>query len=142
MEPKPLSMSEILAKVESLQNRKEKIEFLKIHHSRHMHEALAFAYDERVKWLLPEGNPPYRPLESEDAKMNLHRECRLGKLYYFVEGGKGANVNPIKREQMFIDLLESVEAEDAKLLVALKNKQIPYRGVTQKLIEEAWGELN
>ena len=61
-------------------------------------------------------------------------------------GGKaafcGGNVNPIKREQMFIDLLESVEAEDAKLLVALKNKQIPYRGVTQKLIEEAWGELN
>ncbi len=148
MEPKQLSMSEILAETEKLSSRKDKIAFLRVHYSKHMHEALAFAYDDNVKWLVPDTAPPYRPLESQDAKMNLHRECRYGKLYYFTElrlpngqvmPGKGSNVNPIRREQMFIDLLESIEAEDAKLLVALSQKKIPYRGVTQKLIEEAWG---
>jgi len=143
MEPeKQLSMHEILAETEKLSARKDKVAFLKKHYSKHMHEALAFAYDPRVKWLLPSGSPPYKPLESQDAKTNLHRECRLGKLYYFVQGGKGQNINGIRLESMFVDLLESVDPEDAKLLLALKDKQIPYRGVTQKLIEEAWGELN
>lgn len=141
MEDKQLGMAEILSEVEKMSSRKDKIAMLKKHYSKHMHEALAFAYDDRVQWLLPKGKPPYTPLESEEAKMNLHRECRLGKLYYFVQGGKGQGINGMKREMMFTDLLESVDPEDAKLLVALKEKQIPYRGVTKKLIEEAWGEL-
>lgn len=141
MAEEQLSFGEILEKVESTGSRKDKIELLKKYYSRELHEALAFGYDERVKWLLPEGEPPYKPLESHEAKSALMQEIRKQKLYYFVQGGKSPDLKQHRREMLFLDVLESIDPKDAKLLLALKNKQIPYRGVTKKLIEDAYGEL-
>lgn len=142
MAEEQLSFSEILEKVEATGSRKNKIEMLKKYYTKQLHEALAFGYDDRIKWLLPEGEPPYEPLESHDAKSGLMQEIRKQKLYYFVQGGKAPDLKQHRREMMFLDLLESIDPKDAKLLLALKNKQIPYRGVTKKLIEDAYGEMN
>lgn len=132
-----LGMSEILKKVEETKGKNAKIQVLKDNYTRAFHEVLAFGYDERVKWNLPEGDPPYTPLDSQEAHNMLYQQAR--KLYLFVEGGNGGNLPLWKREQLFIQLLESVDPEDAKLLLSVKSKKIPYKGVTQKLIEEAYG---
>ena len=58
MAEEQLSFSEILEKVEATGSRKDKIEMLKKYYTKQLHEALAFGYDERIKWLLPEGEPP------------------------------------------------------------------------------------
>jgi hypothetical protein len=42
---------------------------------------------------------------------------------------------------MFIQILESIDPEDAKLLLAVKDKRIPYNGITQKLVKEAFPNL-
>ena len=135
-----LSMAEILEQTSKIGNRNKQIEFLRQHYSKHLHEALAFGYDERIQWLLPETDPPFTPITGEELKMNLHRECHLQKLYYFVAGGKGAAVRPAQRENMFIQLLESVDIKDAELLLSLKKKILPY-GIDRQLIEDAYGKL-
>lgn len=137
---KPLAMHDILTQTAQIEERAEQITFLKMHQSKHFHEALAFGYDDRVTWLLPVSNPPYKPYEGDDASMNFHRECRLGKLLYFVRGGKAQNATALHRENIFIQLLESLEAKDAELLLTLKNKKLPV-GISKELIEEAYGEL-
>ena len=131
------SMSEILKKVESIRSRKDKVAFLKQHYTKAMHEVLAFGYDPRVKWELPEDVPPYTPNPTNESQGMLYNQAR--KLYLFVQGGTGREVPAYRREQLFIQLLESVDPEDAKLLLAIKEKKIPYKSVTQKLVEEAWG---
>jgi hypothetical protein len=68
----------------------------------------------------------------------LHSEAR--KLYLFLDG-----VNPdmrsVKRESLFIDILQSVDPEDADLLVAMKEKTSPYKGLTKEIVYAAFPEL-
>jgi len=38
-------------------------------------------------------------------------------------------------------LLETIDKEDAKLLIAVKDKKIPYKGITKKFVEEMYPGL-
>ncbi len=134
-----LSMSEILQKVDEASSHEDKVAVLKQNYDRKLHETLAFAYDPRITWTLPEGTPPYTPSpDTTDSKLVLFAEHR--KLYLFLKGGKGDRLPAVKREKIFIDLLSTVDPEDAKLLLSLKKKEIPYASITRELVEEAWGE--
>jgi hypothetical protein len=68
----------------------------------------------------------------------LLRESR--KLKYFIDGMGGENVDKMKREQIFIQLLESVDPNDAELLCKMI-EQKPLKGLTSKVINEAFGPI-
>lgn len=100
---------------------------------------LRFCFDPNIKWLLPEGAPPYTPCEFPNIQNMLYSEAR--RLYLFVEGGN-PNLTTLKRESMYIDLLQSISPEDAKLLIAIKDKKLPYEGkLTKKTILKAYPGL-
>lgn len=84
---------------------------------------LKACFDPNIEFLLPEGEPPYTPTDLDGQENMLYRESR--KLHHFIRGGND-NLAQIKREKMYIDLLESVTPEDAKLLVSIKDKKLPY----------------
>jgi hypothetical protein len=96
------------------------------------------AYDPTVKWLLPEGNPPYKVNDIVDQQHRLFTESR--KLYLFVEGGN-PSLKQMRREQLYIELLEAVDPEDAKLLLSIKDKKLPYPGVTLNIVNLAFPGL-
>ncbi|NDB83826.1 MAG: hypothetical protein EB127_14045, partial [Alphaproteobacteria bacterium] len=58
----------------------------------------------------------------------------------FLEGGNN-DLTKLKREQLFIGLLESLDKEDAKLLCAVKDKKLPYKGITQQVVKDAFPGL-
>jgi hypothetical protein len=98
--------------------------------------------DPGVKWLLPDGDPPYRPLDvSTDQEGRFYTECK--KLIYFVDSPEGREVKPLKREQLFIQILESIDPRDAKLLLRMKNRnlKISYEAVRAAFpsLTSAWG---
>lgn len=100
---------------------------------------LKFCYAPEIKWILPPGAPPYTPCEFPNIENMLYSEAR--RLYLFVEGGN-PNLTNLKRETMFIDLLQSVTPDDAKLLIAIKDKKLPYEGkLTKKTILKAYPGL-
>jgi hypothetical protein len=68
----------------------------------------------------------------------LYAEVR--KLYLFVKGGND-NLKPLRRETLFIQLLESLAPADADLLCAIKDKKMPYKGIDAKIIREAFPGL-
>jgi hypothetical protein len=68
----------------------------------------------------------------------LYSETR--RLYIFIEGGN-PNIPRVKREALFIAMLESLAPADAKLICAAKDKKLPYKGLTVKLINEAFPGL-
>jgi hypothetical protein len=57
-----------------------------------------------------------------------------------MEGGN-PNLKPIKREQIFIQMLEAVSADDAQLLIAMKDKKSPYKNITKDIVNEAFPGL-
>ena len=138
-----LAMAEILEKAGKMRSKEKKIEFLRQHHSKALHEVLAYGYDPRVKWEIPEEDPPYTPLSDQDGAEEaggmLYQEAR--KFYLFVARPGFPTPNQMKREQLFIQLLETVHPKDAELVLLLKKKQLP-TGITRELIEEAYGVYN
>jgi len=73
-----------------------------------------------------------------DQHHRLFTEAR--KLYLFVEGGS-PNLKQLRRETLFVELLETVDPEDAKLLLAIKDKTLPYPGVTLDIVNQAFPGL-
>lgn len=130
------SISEILSEVSKAPADK-RVPLLKYYESDPLKAVLFYALDPRAKWLLPEGAPPYRPLEALDQHGRLHQEAR--KLYMFLDAR--LNLSKAKREQLFIQFLEMIDPEDAKLILSAKDKKIPYPNITVALVNEAFPGL-
>jgi len=93
--------------------------------------------------LLPEGNPPYKEVGPDvDAQGRLVQELR--KLYLFIEGDTDTqkNLKQVRREQLFIEMLESVDPGDAKVLLGMKDGKLPFKSITKKLVAEAFPNLS
>lgn len=99
---------------------------------------LQYCLHPNIKWLVPEKViPPYRPNPDENMETAMALSTR--KLYLFVEGAVNSNpnLNERKRASLFIDLLESVHPDDARLLLSLKDKELP-KGLTMEILQEAF----
>ena len=131
---------EILQKVAEAKTRAEKIEILRQHDKNWaMKDLLRGTFDDAVQWLLPTGPVPYEPApdRSHPSDWSQHNK----KLAYFVKGGRGTDMIKIKREKMFLDILETIHPQDAELLVGMINKKMPIKGITKKLVQEAFPNL-
>lgn len=134
------SLYEQLSVISELKTTKEKVEAIVTHPRVAAFKAIfGLAYDQNIKWLLPEGEPPFRPTDVLDAEGRLLSELR--RLYLFVEGGN-PDLTKIRREFLFIQLLESVHPQDAKLLIAMKDRKLPFKGLTKKVAQQAFPDLN
>ena len=133
-----LGISEILEKVSKLKNDVDKIDTLKYYRCPGLLSVLQGAFDSRVVWLLPAGDPPYKPNLAPETHNVLHSEAR--KMDLFVKGGKD-ELKQTRREALFIELLESVHPNDAKILLSIKDKKLPYPGVTPSIVQQAFPGL-
>lgn len=134
-----LSLSEIVHKACELKTKKEKVEWLKQNNSVALRNILICMYDKtKIQFLLPDTAPPYTPSASHEIQGSLLREAR--KLKYFIKGMGFDDMKQIKRETVFIELLESVDPKDAELLLSMI-KQKPLKGLTVKTINEAFGPI-
>lgn len=129
-----VSLSEFLKKVSQLKTKKEKIEAIKANDTLPLRIILQGAFDPSVEWLLPPGDPPYKPNENVDQEHILLSRCT--KLRYFIRGFYD-NLKQQKRELMFIEMLETVDKSDAELLCSIKEKKLPYPGITLEIVKEA-----
>ncbi len=117
------SLSEIIDEVEKQKTTAGQTKVLQKYASAALKAVIGFAMDPGVKFLLPETNPPFRPMpEGSDAQGRLIAEHR--KFIYFVDSPVGRNLSNLKREQMFIQLLEGLDMRDAQLVLRMKNKDL------------------
>jgi len=130
-----VSVSEFLEKVNKLKNKEEKINALRANDSLVLRIVLQGAFDPKVEWMLPPGEPPYKPNDLMDQEHVLLADCE--KIRYFIKGFHN-EVPQMKRERMFIDLLERLDPKDAKLLLACKEKKLPYDKISRQIVLEAF----
>lgn len=94
-----------------------------------------YAFDPEKKFDLPEGDPTFKPDAAPIGMSpgNLHMEMR--KLYIFCR----KDLTPLRRETLFIQLLENVHPIEAKLVLAIKDQKLTklYPKITHKLVYDA-----
>ena len=133
-----LGIAEVLKSVAEQKTKEEKINVFRKNDSSALRTILKFALDPAIKWALPPGDPPYKPAPYLDQQSMLYSEAR--RLYLFIEGGNPA-LTPLKRETLFIGLLESIDPADAKVLLSAKDKKLPFKGITAAIVNEAFPGL-
>ena len=134
------SIYETLLKVAKLDGNKARSEALaKYHNDFPIKVILDLVYNPNIWFLLPETDPPYTPVdEGIDAQNVLKADIR--KLKYCLNLPDGEQLRPLKREQMFIQLLEAIDHNDAKLLLNVKNKKLPkeLKDITESVVRKAF----
>lgn len=134
-----LMIHEVLELVAKAKTKDEKVKILRDNESGALNDVIRGTFDERIVWLLPQGAPPpYTPNKPESSPSNFIRECV--KLAYFVKGGKAPDLSLLRREVMFIQMLESIHPKDAEMLIDVINKNPP-KGLTRAVAKEAFPKL-
>ena len=134
------STYETLLKIAKLDGNKARSEELaKYQNDFPIKVILDLVYNPNIWFLLPETDPPYTPVdEGIDAQNVLKADIR--KLKYCLNLPDGEQLRPLKREQMFIQLLEAIDHNDAKLLLNVKNKKLPkeLKDITESVVRKAF----
>ena len=134
---------EILEWCSKGKTRKDKIARLHKNSGPMLKTILGYTFDPNVKWLLPKGNPPYKETP-EGLEVHGALTSELRRMYLFVDGPTETQqkLKQQRREALFIELLESVHRDDAKLLLSMKERKLPVKGITRKLVAEAFPNLS
>ena len=139
--PNDALVSEILQKVSSAKTKKEKVELLQEYNNNALRAILIINFDESLEFLLPDGEVPFTPNDAPVGTEHTRLAHEYKGLYKYFKGGD-SSLKGMKREQLFVQLLEGLAEEEANLLVSACNKDIQskYR-VTKAAVAEAFPSI-
>ena len=95
-------------------------------------------FDSKIKSTLPEGATPYNKNDapaSDLTETQLRFEFR--KFKYFVT----EEVPQVRRETMWIELLEGIPSKEAEMIDLVKDGKWPFKNVTLDIVKKAFPNL-
>ena len=137
-------MNEIFELVSEQKTDDGKIAILKEYECDILKSLFIWNFDDSVISLLPQGTVPYKPNENPlgTDHSSLRREQR--SLYNFVKGGND-QLSTIRRETIFIQMLEGLHPKEADIVIAVKDGNledmydIPFEVVEDAYPDIQWG---
>ena len=138
--PNPF-VHEILELVESQRTKAKKIEILREYADDSLKSILIWNFDPTAISVIPEGTVPYKenevPVGTDHT--SLRREWK--NLYHFVKGGND-RLSAIRRETMFVQMLEGLHPEEAKIVCLVKDKDLESRyKITYDMVQQAYPDI-
>tara|TARA_B100002019_G_scaffold192241_1_gene166261 strand:+ start:303 stop:758 length:456 start_codon:yes stop_codon:yes gene_type:complete len=139
--PKDALLTEILQKVSSAKTKKEKVDLLQEYNNNGLRAILIINFDESLKFLLPEGEVPFKANDAPAGTEHTRLDHEYKGLYRYFKGGD-TSLKGMRREQLFVQLLEGLHEDEANLLVSACNKDIQskYR-ITKAVVAEAFPSI-
>ena len=134
-------LSEVLAKVSKQRTKAKKIQVLKENESLHLKSVLIWNFDDTVVSVLPEGPVPFDKNEAPAGTEHTYLAHEHKILYNFIEGGNDF-IKPVKREQLFLQLLEGLHSDEAEVICLMKDKKLTDKyKVTKAVVSEAFPDI-
>ena len=134
-------LSEVLAKVSKQRTKAKKIQVLKENESLHLKSVLIWNFDDSVVSILPEGPVPFDKNEAPAGTEHTYLAHEHKILYNFIEGGNDF-IKPVKREQLFLQLLEGLHSDEAEVICLMKDKKLTDKyKVTKAVVSEAFPDI-
>jgi len=134
-------MNEILDLVSKQKTNEQKVEVLKEYANDALKSLLIWNFDESIISVLPAGEVPFKPNENPlgTDHSSLRREFK--HFYNFVKGGNDT-LPSIRRETIFIQILEGLHPNEAEVLCLVKDKQLQSKyKITKELVSEAYPDI-
>ena len=169
--PNPFTF-EVFALLNKQRTKAKKVEVLKKHEHDSLKALFIWNFDETVISLLPPGEVPYSSLKDEQitsgtlsdkvnqlvGTMEYFDTTSLGnaadmkkgkttirkewtKFYNFCKGGND-QLKSLRRETMFIQILEGLHPLDAEILCLVKDKELETKyKITKEIVSEAYPDI-
>ena len=162
---------EVLDLVSKQRSKAKKIEVLRKYDHKALRVIFVWNFDETVQSILPEGEVPYVGYDEnvsysgtlstklthqvramhekgnfslgasdQQGHTTIRRECR--HFYRFVKGGDD-QLNSIRRETMFINILQGLHPLEAEVICLVKDKKLSdsYK-ITKEVVAEAFPDIH
>jgi len=129
---------EIFTQVNNAKDKPKKIEVLKKYDGQGLRQLLKAAFDPKIVWDIPEGTPPFIKNEAPAGTEHTSLIDEARKLYIFIKGG--SDIPKVRKETLFIQMLEALHQDDAEALISIKDKKLNtvYKGLTENVVKEAF----
>lgn len=133
------SIGKILTSIEECETPEAASSIL-LQHQNNMvlRDLIKMGMDASVRWLLPQGAPPYKPSPFIDVEGMIYKNLRM--FHAFLEQPQPSNMRQLKREQLFVEVLETVHPLDAKWIIRIKDRIMP-KCLTYDVINAIWPGL-
>ena len=168
--PKNPFVFEVLDLVSKQRSKAKKIEVLKKYEHTSLKATLIWNFDESIISMLPEGEVPYSGFEDQassngtlstkiteevrrmhetdsfsvgSSDKNGHTTIRreFKNFYHFIKGGNDA-MSGVRRETMFINILEGLHPLEAEIVCLCKDKKLSDRyKITKEIVSEAYPDI-
>ena len=141
--PNPF-LHEILELASKQRAKAKKVEILQQYENDALKTIFIWNFDETVISVLPVGDVPFNKNEVPVGTDHTSLRREYKHLYNFVKGGNDG-LSGLRRETMFIQMLEGLHPEEAEILCLCKDKRlgdkykITYDVVKQAFPDIQWG---
>ena len=139
--PNPF-VHEILELASKQRSKAKKVEILQEYGNPALKSLFIWNFDDTVISLIPQGDVPYKENEVPVGTDHTSLRKEYKHLYNFVKGGNDS-LSSLRRETMFIQMLEGLHPEEAKILCLVKDKalQSKYK-LSYDVVKDAYPDIN
>ena len=130
---------EILTMVNNAKDKPKKIKVLQKYDSEGVRMIIKSSCDPKIVWRLPKGDVPFMKNDAPEGTQHTRLEQEAKKLFHYIKGGND-RLNQMKCEQMFVQLLEGLQENEAEVVILAKDKILhqKYKGLSQQVVKEAF----
>ena len=168
--PRKPFVFEVLDLVSKQKSKAKKIEVLRKYDEFHLRTIFLWNFDTVVQSMLPEGDVPYQSYDDQNSysgtlstkmqediramhetgsfsmgvsdqqgRTTIRREVK--NFYHFVKGGNDA-MNNMRRESMFINILQGLHPLEAEIICLVKDGNLSDKyKITREIVEEAYPDI-
>ena len=137
-----LLLSEVLRKVSNAKTKDEKIKILRDNNSPALRALLIWNFDDSIESAIPDGDVPYTPNDAPAGTDHTRLSSQYKGFYRFCKGGDN-RLSDMKRESMFIQLLEGLHKDEAELVCLVKDGNLNkgYKRITKAVVSGAFPQI-
>ena len=168
--PKKPFVFEVLDLVSKQKSKAKKLEVLKKYDEFHLRSLFLWNFDTTIESALPDGEVPYQSYDDQNTysgtlstkmqediramhetgsfsmgvsdtqgRTTIRREIK--NFYHFVKGGNDG-MNNMRRESMFINILQGLHPLEAEIVCLVKDGKLSDKyNITREIVEEAYPDI-
>ena len=138
--PNPF-IHEILDLASKRRSKAKKVEILQEYANDALKVILIWNFDDTAISVIPKGHVPYTENEVPVGTDHTSLRVEYKYLFNFVKGGNDS-LTSLRRETMFIQILEGLHPEEAKILCLVKDKELQSKyKLTYEIVREAYPDI-
>jgi hypothetical protein len=133
---------EVFDEFELASNHNSRMEVIRLNLSKTLVDVLHYTFHPDHEWLVKELPHNYKFPDTLPGMSYAQLSTQFRKLYLFKKGDATAeSLSPNKRNELLLQLLESLEPREAEVVIGIFNKDLGVKGLDYKFVKGAFPQL-